>query len=441
MKVAGQKARLIVLGLVAFAAWFGLRFLPLAPQGSPRTSFLALPPQPLDSALDSASRDSTKRLAARDSPNAAVQSSSLPSFAPTSAQPDKPVQTRLVHAYGKLPMHFEPNQGQADQQVKFLAQGNGYNILLTFTEAVMVLRQPDAKRSVVSRHLSARAGKRDVTDSEPNAPNSQLETVVRMKLVGASAESTVVGIDELPGKSNYFVGADPTKWHTNVPHYAKVKYTGVYPGIDLVFYGNQRQMEFDFIVAPGADPSVIQIAFEGADKVETNNQGDLVLRIADDEVRLRKPFIHQESERGRQEISGSYVLNPKSKIESPKSDVVGFQVAAYDSNKRLVIDPVLEYSTFLGGSGPSIAPGDIGEAIAVDALGYVYVAGSTVSVDFPTTSGAFDTACGTDGLCNSPSWPRADVFVAKLSPDGSSLVYSTYLGGSAQDEAHGIAID
>ena len=174
-----------------------------------------------------------------------------------------------------------------------------------------------------------------MTDSEPNVQNSQLETVVRMKLVGAtaSAESTVIGVDELPGRSNYFIGDDPTKWHTNVPHYAKVKYTGVYPGIDLVFYGNQRQMEFDFIVAPGADPSVIQIAFEGADKVETNNQGDLVLRIADDEVRLRKPFVHQESEGGRQEVSGSYVLDPKSKIENPRSDVVGFQVAAYDPNK------------------------------------------------------------------------------------------------------------
>ena len=245
-----------------------------------------------------------------------------------------------------------------------------------------------------------------------------------MKLVGASPASKIAGINELPGKSNYFIGNDPHKWRSNIPMYAKVKYQDIYSGIDVLYYGNQQQLETDFVVRRGANPNRIALCFQGAKKMEVQGQGDLTARTAAGEVRLRKPFIYQEVNGLRREIPGGYLLralNPKS--ENPEYEV-GFKVGAYDRTKTLVIDPVLlAYSTLLGGSGLS----DVVSAVAVDAAGNAYVVGETDSSDFPTTPGAFQTQ----------TTPPSS-FVTKLNPAGTGLVYSTYFGLAP---IWGIAVD
>ena len=295
---------------------------------------------------------------------------------------------RISESYGKLPLHFEANQGQEHEDVRFLSRGPGYSLYLTTGEAVLAIAQP--------------------SDTGKSA-------ALRMSLVGAARKPVVSGTDELPGKSNYFIGQDPSQWRTNVPTYAKVHYREVYPGIDLVYYGNQRQLEYDFVVAPGADPKKILLAFKGADKIEIDTQGDLVLHMGGESIRQKKPVIYQEVDGIRQEIAGSYVRKGANRI--------GLKVAAYDRSRPLVIDPVLSYSTFLGGSGL-----DQGHGIAVDAGGNAYVTGSTLSSNFPTSSGASHT-----GL---------RIFVTKLNPTGSALAYSILLGGSNESSmSSSIAVD
>jgi hypothetical protein len=237
-----------------------------------------------------------------------------------------------------------------------------------------------------------------------------------MKLLGANPASDVSGVDEMPGKSNYFIGNDAKKWHTNVPMYAKVKYKSVYSGIDLVYYGNQRQLEYDFVVAPGADPRRIQLGVRGARKISRIEDGDLVLAMDAGEIRWHKPVAYQEKGGARQEIAVRYAINGKNRV--------GFQVADYDLRRPLFIDPLI-YSTYLGGSG-----GDQCTGIAVDNLGNAYVTGNTASTDFPTKNPLQPSYNG-----------GADAFVAKLNPSGSALVYSTYLGGSGGDGGYGIAVD
>ena len=243
-----------------------------------------------------------------------------------------------------------------------------------------------------------------------------------MKLVGARPNPKVLGQDELPGKVNYFLGNDPSKWRANVPTYARVHYEGVYPGIDVVYYGNQRQLEYDFVVQPGAEVEAIGMRFTGADRLTLDADGSLVFHVVGGELRQPKPVIYQEIEGQRREIDGGYILTEKNHV--------GFRVGRYDSSKPLIIDPTMVYSTFLGGSGD-----DVAYSIAVDGTGYAYVTGYTMSSDFPTTSGAFDTTYH-GGIAGN------DVFVTKLNPDGSApLVYSTFLGGSHDEEARGIAVD
>src|SRR5205085_804397 len=248
-------------------------------------------------------------------------------------------------------------------------------------------------------------------------------TVLRMTFADANPKTVLVGRDELPGKSNYFVGNDPAKWRTNVPTYAKVEYEDLYPGIDLVYYGNQRQLEYDFVVGPEADPAAIALNFEGTDEPKVDGEGHLVLETPRGVIRQRKPHIYQEIDGVRREIAGGYVLRPEHRI--------GIQVAAYDATKPLVIDPALVYSTYLGGGDF-----DDGFAIAVDGAGNAYVTGETASADFPTTAGAFD---GTF------SGSQFDAYVTKLNPTGSGLVYSTYLGGTISSntstDGRAIAVD
>src|SRR5712692_9912408 len=328
----------------------------------------------------------------------------------------------IAAAYGKLPLSFEANRGQTDAHVQFISRGSGYTLYLTATEAVLTVQRPlgfgEPPAGPGSPQVfSKRKGLGETQNAKPKEMENNARSALRMKLVGANVATVVEGLQPLPGKTNYFIGNDPAKWHTAIPTYAKVRYKDLYPGVDLVYYGNQQQLEYDFIVAPGVDPRAIRLAINGAKKLVTGAGGDLVLHTAEGEVLLRKPVVYQEVAGVRKEIAGRYVLRGKRQIS--------FEVAAYDASKPLIIDPVLSYSTYLGGSAE-----DFGNAIAVDASGNAYVTGGTLSTDFPTKNPS-----------QSASGGRGDAFVAKLDSTGSALVYSTFLGGSGDDFGNGIAVD
>jgi hypothetical protein len=313
----------------------------------------------------------------------------------------------LQESYGKLPLSFEANQGQTDRQVRFLSRGPGYTLFLTPREAVVALRG----RETVNRSSS--------TSPRPTEGEGQGEgAILRMQFEGANSAIKMTGLAKLPGIVNYFVGKDPKQWRTNIPTFAKVKQPQVYPGIDLVYYGNQRQLEFDFIVAPGADPKAIRLKVEGADRLEVDAHGDLLLHVNKGHIQLQRPRVYQEADGVRTELAGHYVLT--------QANEVSFQMAAHDASRPLVIDPTLVYSTYLGGSAS-----EQGNAIAVDAAGNAFVTGSTQSLNFPTTAGSFQTTLG----------GSADVFVTKLNPTGTALVFSTYLGGSGDESGLGVAVD
>ena len=338
----------------------------------------------------------------------------------TTTEPGTATKAALQAAYSQLPLHFEANQGQTDAQVQFLVRGRSYSLFLTSTEAVLALTNRDKEGAETSTppHLSQ--------SSDARLQTLDPRLVLRLQLVGANPNPQVRGLEELPGKLNYFLGNDPTRWRTNLPTYTKVKYQNVYPGVDLVYYGNQGQLEYDFVVAPGADPQAIQLTFEGADNLEVDVRGDLILQTAGGELRLHKPRVYQEIDGVQHEVSGSYVLlGTPAPNTQPPAPAAGFAVAAYDPSRPLVIDPVLAYSTYLGGNDD-----DWGRGIAVDAAGNVYVTGQTYSTDFPILS-PFQPAAG----------GSYDTFVTKLDATGSTLLYSTYLGGSGGDRSQGIAVD
>ena len=255
------------------------------------------------------------------------------STADQTVTPDLAAHAQVRERYGNLPLSFEANHGQSDSTVKFLSRGSGYSLFLTSNEAVLVLSQSEADESRKASRVARTA-----------VPASHRKSaVVRMTLVNANPQSQATGHDELPGKSNYFIGNDPAKWRTNIPTYAKVKYEGVYPGVDLVYYGNQGQLEYDFVVAPGADPGLVTLAFEGAREIHIDARGELVLGVEGGEVRQHKPVVYQEVAGVKQEVAGRYVMKGTRQV--------GFRVAAYDPSRPLIIDPVLVYSTYLGGSG------------------------------------------------------------------------------------------
>lgn len=314
-----------------------------------------------------------------------------------------------LQIYGKMPLAFEVNEGQSDPEVDYLARGRGYSMFLTATEVALSL-------------VESRSGKRSDPADPPSSASAasqadQKPLALRMRLVDANPAAAKSGLEGLRGKVNYLLGNDRSQWRRNISTYAKVRYDNVYPGVDLVYYGNQRELEYDFIVAPGADPKAINLSFDGADELIVDAQGDLILRSADGAVlRLRKPFVYQDIDDSRREISATYVL------DGPR---VRFQIAEYDAGQPLVIDPVLVYSTRLGGTG-----GDAGYAIALDSAGNAYVTGDTASTNFPGAKPLQRSLRGS-----------TDVFVAKLSADGSKLIYSTYFGGSDADVGYGIAVD
>ena len=245
-----------------------------------------------------------------------------------------------------------------------------------------------------------------------------------MQLVGANATARPEGRDELPGKVNHFIGNDPKRWSRGVPTYAQVRYQDVYAGIDLVYYGNQRELEYDFVVAPGANPDTIALTFEGADALEVDAAGNLVLHTGADRILQRAPRVYQDIDGVRKAVPSRYALQDA----TADRQQVRFDVGGYDRRHPLVIDPVLAYSTYLGGLSTDDAIG-----IAVDSAGSAYVTGDTASIGFPTTSDAFDTTLGGSGTY--------DAFVTKLDANGAGVVYSTFLGGSSHDTGLGIAVD
>lgn len=295
----------------------------------------------------------------------------------------------------RLPLRFEANQGQADPQVRYSARGRGYSVFLTDAGAVVSLR-------------SAR-------------PATTVESVLRLQLLGARSRQPSEGEVHLPGVSHYFRGQEAAGWHSDVPQFGRVRYSEVYPGIDLVYYGHERRLEHDFVVAPGADPRRIRMAFAGAQAARITEEGDLVLTTAAGELRQERPEIYQERAGRRERVEGSYVL-----LSTEKTPAVAFDIGKYDASRPLIIDPVLSYGTLLGGSD-----WDEGRSAAVDPQGNVYVAGSTASPDFPTTPGVRQQR---------QYGSEIDVFVTKFSPAGE-LIYSTYLGGSGTDRAQGVAVD
>ncbi len=302
-----------------------------------------------------------------------------------------PPAAQAESAYGRMPLSFEANRGQAGASVDFLARGAGYALYLKPTEVGLILTRGSGAAS---------------------------SRVLRMRLDGANSSARAEGVDELEGKVNYLVGDDPAKWQTGVPTYAGVRYEGVYTGVDVFYYGNQRQLEYDFRIAPGADPRAVSLEFEGADGVQVDGAGDLLLALGDGVVRQPKPFVYQEVGGDRRAVEGGYVLDADGRVR--------FTLGEYDEGLPLVINPVIVYSTYLGGSGFEIAG-----AVAVDSAGSAYMTGYTGSANFPT---------GVNPLQPGNAGP-SNIFITKLNAAGTAFAYSTYFGGSGDERALDIAVD
>lgn len=292
-----------------------------------------------------------------------------------------------------LPLSFERDERQASE-FDFISRNAGRAVFLAPDRAVIAL---------------------------PKTRDGGATEVLQINLVGSRTGAEPQGVGELRAQSRYIIGNDPRNWHT-AAHYSKARFSEVYPGIDVVYYGNQEQLEYDFVVKPGASPDAIALEFDGAASVQIDDAGDLVARLDSREVRQHAPVIYQQIDGIRKPVAGSFIMRTPTEV--------GFHVGEYDEARELVIDPVLVYSTYLGGSDGGLFNQESGNAIAVDSSGSVYLAGMTPSADFPTRE-AFQQNSG--GL--------VDCFVTKLNPDGSDLIYSTYLGGSGVDLCEGLTLD
>lgn len=306
--------------------------------------------------------------------------------------------TRHNGFYG-LPIVFEANRGQAGSNVDFVGRGQGYALQLSADRIILNLNQARARSS-----------------SHQDAPT----TVIEISLAGANSRAKASGEQPLPGRSNYLFGSDPAGWITNVEQYGRVRYTDVYRGIDLVFHGKQGRVEHDFVVGPGADSNAIRLDFRGALRTEINHQGDLLLRVADGEVRMERPRAYQIIGGRQVEVRAEYAMHHR---------YASFRLGHYDARRTLVIDPVLVYSTFFGGAGSlSVESQQWINALAVDGSGNLYCFGSTNSTSFPVTPGAVQ-----------PS-PKS-AFISKFDPTGNSLIFSTYIGGFRIASGSGLALD
>jgi hypothetical protein len=310
-------------------------------------------------------------------------------FLQISFQAQQPATNSAARLKG-LPISFEENHGQVDSQVQFLARAGKATMYFTPAEAVLVL---DSRNSQNKPEISA----------------------LRLKWIGANPRLQMVAENPLPGRINYLIGRDPAQWHTGLPTFARVHYRGLFPGVDAIFYGNKGGIEYDLVLVPGADPAKISFALEGATSMRLANSGDLVLTFRDAEVRQLKPMVYQEINGARRLLPAHYIIH--------RDKTVGFEIAGFNRNLPMVIDPRLAYSTYLGSDTV-----DTVTSVAVDQFGNAYATGSTV-FGFPTKNPAQQNQLGTDA------------FVTKFSPSGGSLIYSTILGGSAADSGSAIAID
>lgn len=302
---------------------------------------------------------------------------------------DRCLLSTTLNGYGQLPVSFEPNLGQANARFDFIARGAGSSVLLSSNSVVLGLQ----------KNGSAAAA-----------------DVLQMQLLGASSVAGA-GLDPQAGVSNYAIGNDPSQWHTGIPDDGAVQYQKVYPGISVVYHGNQQQLEYDFVVAPGANSGLIQLSFQGQKSLALDAQGNLVIHAANGDVIEQAPVVYQTINGTRHTVAGRYVLENAGRV--------GFAVAGYDASQPLTIDPVLSYSTYLGGSGT-----DGGFGIAVDAGGEAYIVGRTLSPDFPLLNAAQTASNG-----------NKEAFIAKLNASGTALLFSTYLGGSGNSEALNVAVD
>ena len=319
-----------------------------------------------------------------------------------------------------VPLSFEPNQGQAASTVQFLSRGAGYALFLAPGQVVLNLeRQPPAPAAATGQ-----------------APEAASVDTLRMSLIGANAKANPEGMSPQPGVVSYFIGNDPKNWRSGIPTYGKVNYAQIYPGVDLVFYGNQRQLEYDFVVAPGADPGRIAWRIEGA-RASVDAEGNLVMSASNGPATFKKPVLYQTDGDKKTSVEGRFAV---------AGNQVRFRVGGYDHSRALIIDPVLSYASYLAGTrtdniGRALdnGPNGASQGIAVGGDGSAYVTGYTYSIDFPTKN-PYKGAPPAKVTGVSPGqWPSA--FVTKFSPDGASLVYSTYLGGNGYDEGVAIAVD
>jgi hypothetical protein len=408
---------------------------------------------------------------------------------------------RINASFAALPLAFEANEGQTDSQVKYLARGSGYTLFLTSGDAVLSFASDSSSvqsrpKEMMQRRLPgySRETHRLIRRNQPRARHKASSMAsLRMHVVGGQSDAQVVGSGQLSAKVNYIIGNDPSKWHRGVPRYARVSYQDVYPGIKLTYHGQQNQLEFDFVVAPGSAPDSIKLSFSGASRMTTDAAGNLALASSAGDLTLNKPVAYQERNGVRQPVDARFILKANHQV--------GFELGRYDRTRELVIDPSLSYATYLGGPSEDVGfgiavdalgdsfvtghsnsatfPGfsgtvtghsagfsafvteldpngallyttfvggsgdDLGASIAVDSTGAAYVSGITSSTDFPTTGGVVQPSSGGGGsTCGSGGTAVClDAIVFKLDPTGANLVYATYLGGNNDDEAFGIAVD
>jgi hypothetical protein len=307
----------------------------------------------------------------------------------------------------RAPLAFEANRGQFSSETEFVARTGAARLVLCRGAALSLL------------------GSRSPAESRATA-SAAAQPMLSLCCVGADPSVRASGVDPLPGKSNYLFGRDPRRWRRNVPNFRSVRYDAVYPGIDLVCYGRQRQLEYDFVVAPGADPDLIKMEFRSAGTVALAPSGELRIHTPEGELCQEKPFAYQEIGGDRRPVVCDYAVSRPRPAAEGEAVTFGFRLGTYDRTRPLVIDPVLVYSSFIAGIGADPT------GVAVDPEGNTYVVGFTSSDHFAITVGAFRRV---------PEYSGNDLFVSKLSPDGTTYAYSTYFGGRYEDEGLGIAVD
>ena len=326
--------------------------------------------------------------------------------------------SRIAEKRAQLPLSFEKNLGQTDSRVKFLSRTSLYTVFLTPSEVVFAMPMPPAMPPFPANlgngsiQAAGRSGKGGLKE---NVDKPHLASIIRMQMVGANSNPEITGEDIAPGKRDYFIGRDPAKWQRKVPLYSNVRYREIYSGVDLSFRGGQQQMEFDFVVKPGADAKKIVLNFNGAREIKTDAGGDLILASAAGKFGLRHPVAYQEGDDGKRHFVDVRF--------SKKRHKVGFKIKAYDHRKELIIDPELEASTYLGGTSQ-----DEGLGITVDSSQNVYLVGATLSIDFPTNPISFSSG-------------GYDVFVTIMDKALATLIYSTYFGGSNDDFGTGVNLN